>query len=196
MWLKFIITQSSRTVWAAVGVTSMTLATASCGGGSSGTPASGGSSAPAASAQSVGTSITPFATVTPRASAAPVGLQPSSGANAQASVRADWTAFFDPATPIAQREALLQNGRKFIAYLQAQAQPGVARVTTEQVTAVTVIHTLAVVTYNILVSGVTSSALSNLSGQATFANGTWQVSDSDFCSLLRIENKGKPVPGC
>jgi len=140
--------------------------------------------------------MTPFPTVTPSGSAAPVGVQPSSGANAQASVKADWTAFFNPATPIAQREALLQNGRKFIAYLQAQAQPGIAHLTTEQVTAVTVIHTLAVVTYNILVSGVTSSALSNLSGQATFTNGTWQVSDSDFCNLLRIENKGKPVPGC
>jgi hypothetical protein len=141
-------------------------------------------------------SATPVVTATAAASAAPVGSQPSSGSGAQASVKADWTAFFDPTTPIAEREALLQDGRKFAAYLQVQAQPGVAHLTTEQVTAVAVIHTQAVVTYNILISGVTSSSLSNLSGQATFNNGTWQVGDADFCNLLLLENKGKTVPGC
>lgn len=35
-----------------------------------------------------------------------------------------------------------------------------------------------------------------MSGQATFNNGTWQVSDADFCNLLLLENKGKTLPGC
>ena len=118
------------------------------------------------------------------------------GAGAQASVAADWTTFFDPSTPIAEREALLQDGQKFSHYLEVQAGPGVAHLTTERVTAITVIHTEAVVTYDILVSGVTNPSLSNLSGEAAFSNGTWQVRDTDFCNLLLIENKGHKVPGC
>lgn len=109
---------------------------------------------------------------------------------------ADWTTFFDPSTQIAEREALLQDGQKFAHYLEVQAAPGVAHLTTERVTAVTVIHTVAVVTYDILVGGVTNPSLSNLSGEAVFSNGTWQVSDTDFCNLLLIENKGHTVPGC
>lgn len=52
------------------------------------------------------------------------------------------------------------------------------------------------VAYNILISGNTSSALENQSGQAMFSNGTWQVSDADFRTLLTLENKGKTLPGC
>jgi hypothetical protein len=126
----------------------------------------------------------------------PAGSQTTSGPDAAASVKADWTEFFDPATPIAERLALLQDGAKFKSYLQVQARPGLAHLTTEQVTDVTVIGMSAMVTYNILVDGHTASALTGQSGQATFNAGTWQVSDTDFCSLLTLENKGKPVPGC
>jgi hypothetical protein len=129
-------------------------------------------------------------------SPAPIGSQPSAGPDAVASVKANWTAFFDPTTPIAERVSLLQDGAKFKHYLEVQAQPGVAHLTTDQVTAVTLIGSQATVTYNILVSGASSSALENQSGQAIFSSGTWQVSDADFCTLLTLENKGKTVPAC
>lgn len=153
------------------------------------------SSPPAASASS--TPPAESATASPAAGTpAPIGSQPGAGPDAVASVKANWTAFFDPTTPIAQRVSLLQDGAKFKHYLQVQAQPGAAHLTTEQVTAVTLIGTQATVTYNILVSGASSSALENQSGQAIFSGGTWQVSDADFCTLLTLENKGKTVPGC
>lgn len=55
---------------------------------------------------------------------------------------------------------------------------------------------MATVTYSILISGQSSGALQSQSGQAVFSQGTWQVSDADFCSLLTLENKGKTLPGC
>jgi hypothetical protein len=126
----------------------------------------------------------------------PAGSQPVSGPDAAASAKADWTAFFNPDTPVAQRVRLLQDGTRFESYLQVQARPGVAHLTTEQVTNVTVNGRLAIVTYDILIDGRTGSALSDQSGLASFSAGTWQVSDTGFCSLLTLENKGKPVPGC
>jgi hypothetical protein len=154
---------------------------------------SGGTSSPPAAPAPTKIAPTPAPTV---GSPAPIGSQPSSGPDAVASVKTDWTAFFNPTTPIAQRISLLQDGAKFKRYLEVQAQPGVAHLTTEQVTAVNLIGTQATVTYNILVGGATSGALTNQSGQASFSSGTWQVSDTDFCALLTLENKGKTLPGC
>lgn len=162
----------------------LSLGLASCSGGTPSTPAASASTK---------TSTTPTTTV---GSPAPIGSQPSSGPDAVASVKANWTAFFDPTTPIAQRILLLQDGAKFKGYLEVQAQPGSAHLTTEQVTAVTLAEAQAIVTYNILIRGVTSSALTNQSGQAIFSSGTWQVSDADFCSLLSLENNGKTLAGC
>lgn len=77
-----------------------------------------------------------------------------------------------------------------------QAEAGVAHLTTEKVTGVQLFGTGAGVTYNVLISGQTASALENQSGQAMFAHGTWKVTDAAFCSLLTLENKGKSPPGC
>jgi hypothetical protein len=187
---KIDISKSSMIPLAVAFVVAMGFSVTACGGGTSNPPAT------ASSTPSASPSTEPSATATAAASPAPVGAQPSSGAAAQASVKADWTAFFDPATPIAQRTVLLQNGDKFTSYLRVQAQPGVAHLTTEQVTAVTLIGTQATVTYNILINGVTNGGLSNQTGDAIFSNGTWQVSDPDFCNLLTLENKGKTVRGC
>lgn len=165
------------------------------------TACSGGTSSPGAAASSPAkTSAVPVATATSPAatgSAAPVGSQPSTGPDAIASITADWTAAFDPTTPVAQRIKLLQSGATFRSYLEVQAQPGSAHLTTEQVTGVTLLGSgAAAVTYNIEINGVTSSALSGQGGTAIFSSGTWQVSSVDFCDLLTLENKGKSLPGC
>jgi hypothetical protein len=167
-------------------------ALAACSVGTSAPPAASSPAAKTSAAPAAASSSSPTAAGSP----APIGAQPSAGPEASASVKADWTAFFDPSTPIAERIALLQDGAKFQHYLEVQAQPGVAHNTTEQVTAVMVFGTQATVTYNIMVSGVTSDVLSNKSGQAMFSSGTWQVSDTDFCTLLTLENNGKTLPGC
>ncbi len=165
---------------------------AGCSGSTSSPPAPAASSLAAASASAV-VSPSPAAVA---GSPAPIGSQPSAGPDALASVRANWTAFFDPTTPVARRISLLQDGAKFRHYLEVQAQPGVAHLTTEHVTAVALTGTEATVTYNILINGISGSALSNQIGEATLSRGTWQVSDTDFCNLLTLENKGKTLPGC
>jgi hypothetical protein len=50
----------------------------------------------------------------------PAGSQPASGPDAAASAKADWTAFSDPDTPIAQRVKLLQDGTKFESYCRSR----------------------------------------------------------------------------
>jgi hypothetical protein len=180
------IRPATRCAYPAVFACALGLLLAACSGGNA-------SGSGAATPTEKATSPSPTATA---GSPAPIGSQPSSGPDATASVKADWTAFFDPTTPIRQRISLLQHGARYRSYLEVQAQPGLAHLTTEQVTAVSVDGTIASVTYNILVSGKTSSALESQSGQAMFSRGTWQVSDADFCSLLTLENKGKKVAGC
>jgi hypothetical protein len=56
--------------------------------------------------------------------------------------------------------------------------------------------TEATVTYNVNGQRRHQRRPANKSGQAMFGGGTWQVSDTDFCTLLTLENNGKTLPGC
>jgi hypothetical protein len=104
-------------------------------------------------------------------------------------IAANWTAFFSPKTPVAQRVALLQDGSQFSSVIKAQAGGGLASEASAQVTKVTVISTAqAAVTYNILLAG--TPALKNQSGTAVFQDGKWKVGVASFCGLLTLENGG------
>ena len=104
-------------------------------------------------------------------------------------IAANWTAFFNPKTPVAKRVSLLQDGSQFASIIQAQAGGGLAAAASAQVTKVTVISTTqAGVSYNILLDG--QPALKNQSGTAVFQDGTWKVGVASFCGLLRLENSG------
>lgn len=139
---------------------------AACGG--SGTPTAG-SSSPAA----------PTAT----ASAA-------AGGSAAAKITADWEAFFNAKTPIAQRVKLLQNGQVFSALIKAQAGSTLASSATAKVIRVSVVSPAqAKVTYSILVGG--QPMLTNRAGVAVLEGGVWRVGDASFCGLLALENGGK-----
>jgi hypothetical protein len=122
--------------------------------------------------------------------------KPSSTSSSSSSVSADektiaanWTAFFSPKTPVAQRVSLLQDGSQFTSVIKAQAGGGLASEASAQVTKVTVISTAqAAVTYNILLDG--TPALKNQSGTAVYQDGTWKVGVASFCGLLSLENSG------
>jgi hypothetical protein len=119
---------------------------------------------------------------------------PSSASSAvsadEKAITANWTAFFDPKTPVAQRVSLLQNGSTFASVISAQAGSSLAASASAQVTKVTVITTSeAAVTYNILVAG--TAMLKNQAGSAVYQDGKWKVGDTSFCSLLTLENSGK-----
>jgi hypothetical protein len=130
-------------------------------------------------------------------SAPPVKPSATSTSSASSAVSADekaitanWTAFFDPKTPVAQRVSLLQNGSTFASVISAQAGSSLAASASAQVTKVTVITTSeAAVTYNILVAG--TAMLKNQAGSAVYQDGKWKVGDTSFCSLLTLENSGK-----
>jgi len=151
--------------------------------GSSGSSSSSSTPSPSASSTS--------------ASAAPSTASPSaaSGGNAVAEITANWIAFFDPKTPTAKRVSVLQNGSAFASEIQSSASFPGASSASAKVTKVTVTSaTQAIVIYNILLLG--SPVLSNQKGVAVLEGGTWKVGDASFCSLLTLENSGKPPAVC
>jgi hypothetical protein len=146
--------------------------------GSSGTSSAGGSPSP---------STAPPA-ISPSASAASASA--SAGSSAATLIAANWTAFFNPKTPVATRINLLQDGSVFASVIKSQASGGLAATASAKVTSVTVQSaTQAKVVYSILVSGQT--ALANQSGVAVYQDGTWKVGLASFCGLLTLENGGK-----
>lgn len=105
-------------------------------------------------------------------------------------IAANWTAFFNPKTPVAQRVALLEDGSQFSSIIKSQAGGGLAASATAAVTKVTVISSSqASVVYNILLDG--QPALKNQKGTAVNQDGTWKVGVTSFCGLLSLENGGK-----
>jgi hypothetical protein len=120
----------------------------------------------------------------------------ASGASAdEKAISANWTAFFNPKTPVAQRVKLLQDGSAFASVIQAQAGSSLASSASAQVTKVTVITTSkATVTYNVLLAG--TPALKNQAGTAVYQDGMWKVGVTSFCGLLTLENAGKTPSAC
>lgn len=119
----------------------------------------------------------------------------ASGGNAVAEITANWTAFFDPTTPLAKRISILQNGQVFSAAIQSSSRFPGASTASAKVTKVTVTSpTQAKVTYSILLAG--TPVLPNQSGVAVLEGGTWKVGDASFCALLTLENSGKPMAVC
>jgi hypothetical protein len=136
------------------------------------------SSSPPASSPSA----TPSASSTSSASSA-------SSADEKA-ITANWTAFFNPKTSVAQRVKLLQDGSAFTSVIKAQAGSALASSASAQVVKVTVITTSeAAVTYNVLLAG--TPALKNQAGTAVYQDGVWKVGVASFCGLLTLENAGK-----
>ena len=132
---------------------------------------------------------------TASAAASTASASAASTASAVAQIKADWEAFFSGTTPAAKKIALLQNGQKYAAIIQAQAASGLAQSASAQVTAVHVISsTQATVIYDIVLGG--KPALSNQTGTAVYQDGVWKVGDASFCQLLALENNGKAPSVC
>jgi hypothetical protein len=158
---------------AALGVT-----LAACGSSSSGGSAASTSSSTASSSSSA-----------PAASASAASSSPASSA-AAGTIAANWTAFFNAKTPVAQRISLLEDGQDFASIIQSQAGGGLAAEASAKVTKVTVTSpTQATVGYNIVLAGQT--ALGGQSGTAVLQDGTWKVGLASFCGLLTLEAGGK-----
>lgn len=156
----------------------LAVALAACGSSGGG---SGASTTP---------SSAPVSSSAPAASAPASSSAPAPSSAAASTIAANWTAFFNAKTPVAQRISLLEDGPDFAAIIRAQAGSGLASAASAKVTKVTVTSaTQATVAYNILVAGQT--ALARQSGTAVLQAGTWKVGLSSFCSLLTLEAGGK-----
>jgi hypothetical protein len=131
---------------------------------------------------------TPTTTTTP---AAPATL---GSAAATQQITSNWEAFFNKATPLAQKAMYLQNGSQMSATIQQFASnPLVGQVTAKVDSVKFTSPTQATVTYDI--DGPTGTPLlSGTTGQATLQSGNWVVSDSSLCGLLSLT--GGAVPGC
>ncbi len=155
------------------------------------TAAACGGSGPTTSSSAPATTPTSTAPTSPATTSPATSPSPGAGSAAAASaVAKNWEAFFNAATPVPQRVALLQDGSEFASIIKSQAGSGLAAAATAKVTHVTVSSpTQATVDYEILVAG--TPELKNQTGTAVFEDGSWKVGVSSFCGLLVLENAGK-----
>ncbi|MFC9328474.1 hypothetical protein [Kitasatospora sp. NPDC057015] len=137
-------------------------------------------------------SASPTATATASASAA--GTAPADVAAATAEVTANWQKFFDPATPIADKAALLQNGEALQPALQGFASdPRVGQVKAEVAAVDFTSATEATVTYSLSLEG--NVVQPAATGTAVLDGGTWKVSTASLCGLV-AQAGNTTVPGC
>jgi len=161
---------------AAAGAACLALTAAACG--------SSGTASP---------SLTPHASAQASASASPVPGVPEGLKGTAKTIATNWVTFFNPKTPVATRESLLEDGPAFAAQLKGENASSEAQLTSSQVSAVTVTSaTAATVTWSLLLSG--APVLSGQKGTAVYQGGTWKVSKASFCGLLSLNAASGPLP--
>ncbi|MEV8094563.1 hypothetical protein [Streptomyces sp. TLI_235] len=131
---------------------------------------------------------------TASASASGGGTAPADAEAAKTAIKTNWEKFFDPATPIADKAALLQNGEALAPALQGFANdPRVGQVKATVTDVQFTSDSAATVTYTLTLQGQTVEPAA--SGQAVLDNGTWKVSTSTLCGLV-TQAGGTTIPGC
>ncbi|MEU0400585.1 hypothetical protein ABZ318_10070 [Streptomyces sp. NPDC006197] len=119
--------------------------------------------------------------------------QPDDPAAARAEITKNWTAFFDPKTPTAEKTRLLENGEQMAPVLAAFAGDKNAAASAAKVKNVDFTSPDgANVTYDLLVGG--NPALPDAKGTSVLQGDTWKVSVKTLCGL--VELSGVTVPGC
>ncbi|MFV8183143.1 hypothetical protein [Streptomyces sp. AF1B] len=122
---------------------------------------------------------------------------PADPAAATKQIQQNWKKFFDPATSMKDKQAVLENGDRMGPVMQAfsgdqrggQVQ---AKVTKVEFTS----PARANVTYDLTLKGAT--ALPGATGTAVEQNGTWKVSVNTLCALVGMSGNASAsaLPGC
>lgn len=143
----------------------------------------------------------PASTTAAPATTAPATTAPGStppttvdAAAAIAEITANWQTFFHAGTPLADRQALLEDGAQYEQALtirsadplQAQASAVVRSVTLTDAT-----H--AHVVFDVMLGD--TVALPAAEGDAILQDGTWKVRAESFCALILL-GATEPIPGC
>jgi hypothetical protein len=179
--------RSLRRIGGLVVVAALVCASAACGGG--------GSSSSSTSTVAPVITIPAATTTTCKAGQSNTTANPcSGGAPAATIVIADaWKKFFNGATPVAQRVALLAGGQRFAATIKSLSTNPLATKTSATVSKVTITGpTTAQVTFTVYLAG--APVLANVKGTAVLQNGTWLVDAGSLCKLLALQ--GSPTPAC
>jgi hypothetical protein len=127
------------------------------------------------------------ATLTTTGPAAASSVPSGAAANAdKAAITADWKAFFNPATPIVRKIALLQNGDRFAKVVRTEAASPITKSVGAVVSKVTLTSTAeASVGYSLTLGG--KPALVGVRGSAFLLGGIWKVGSGSFCALLALQ---------
>jgi hypothetical protein len=131
------------------------------------------------------------------ASASASATAPSDPTTAEKQIRTNWAAFFNFKTPAAQSAALLEGGDVLagaIAFARREQTQTHIKQGAKVLTVTFTGATTANVTYQLL-NG-TQVLLPSASGVAVYTGGSWKVSRSTFCTLVRLGANGQAVEGC
>ncbi|MFE7276405.1 hypothetical protein [Streptomyces sp. NPDC057623] len=125
----------------------------------------------------------------------PAATAPADLGAAETEIKQNWQKFFDPATSMEEKQAVLENGDRMGSVLEAfsgdeRGGQVEAKVSKVEFTS----PTEADVTYDLTLKGAT--ALPNASGTAVEQDGSWKVSVKTLCALVQLSGNGSPVPGC
>jgi hypothetical protein len=173
-------------------VAALVCAVAGCGGGGSSTSTSTTVPITVTIPSTTTNSAVPACKAGQNSTAANPCTASTSG-NATAEIKQAWETFFNGATPVAQRVALLAGGQRFAATIKSLSTNPLASKTSATVSKVTVTSpTTAQVTFTVSLAG--APVLANVKGTAVLQNGTWLVDAGSLCKLLALQ--GSPTPAC
>ena len=121
--------------------------------------------------------------------------EPTTGPAAVAAITANWKTVFNGKAPIPRRLALVQDGSRVAAFVEAQAKTSFGQAATGSTATVSLVSitspSQATVHYEVLLLG--TPLLKNQVGTAVYLDGVWKVAIASFCGLTYLEYpKGSP----
>jgi len=142
-----------------------------------------------------GNESTPPAPSVETTTAQPSPTTPADTAAAEKQIRTNWQKFFDPAVPLDDKAALLENGDKLRPLLESfsnDPRGGQVQAVVDKVEFTS--PTGADVTYALTLKGAT--VLPGATGTAVLQDDTWKVSLKTLCGLVGMDGNATPAPGC
>src|SRR3954447_3899099 len=120
---------------------------------------------------------------------------------AKQDITTNWEKFFNPAVPVADKAALLEDAAELQPVLAANAANPMAATTKAKVKTVVIdpSHTSATVTYDLVATKGGAVLLADSSGTSVLDASVWKVSKRSFCGLIALgaQSAGTtPPPVC
>ncbi|MFD3505571.1 hypothetical protein ACFWWT_36870 [Streptomyces sp. NPDC058676] len=127
--------------------------------------------------------------------AEPSATAPDDPTAAEREIKRNWVKFFDPAVPVEDKRAVLENGDRMGQVLDGfsgdeRGGQVEAKVSKVEFTS----PTEANVTYTLTLKGVT--VMPDAAGTAVEQDDVWKVSVKTLCGLVGLSGNASPGPGC